>query len=43
VLVDFNASTLDPVEPLGGDQGMKILSDQHEEFVKSLAPKVEVV
>jgi hypothetical protein len=34
---------------VGGDQGMKILSemnelgDQHEEFVKSLPPRVDVV
>jgi hypothetical protein len=43
VLVDFNASTLDPVGPLGGDQGMKVLADQHEEFVKSLVPGVDGV
>ena len=49
ILSDFNQSTLDPVGPVGGDQGMKILSemnelgDQHEEFVKSLPPRVDVV
>jgi len=48
-LSDFNASTLDPVGPLGGDQGMKVLSemnemaDLHDEFVKSLAPRAGVV
>jgi hypothetical protein len=49
VPVNFNTSTLDDVGPLGGDQGMKILSeinelaDQHEEFVKSLTPRVDMV
>jgi hypothetical protein len=43
VPVDFNESTLDPVGPLGGDQGMKVLADQHEEFVKSLVPGVDGV
>jgi len=49
VLIDFNQSTLDPVGPLGGDQGMKILAEmnelgnKHDEFVKSLAPRVDVV
>jgi hypothetical protein len=48
VLVDFNASTLDPVGPVGGDQYMAVLKDMnelevdHEEFVKSLALRVDV-
>ena len=48
ILSDFNASTLDPVGPVGGDQSMAVLNDMnelevdHEEFVKSLAPKVDV-
>ena len=48
-LVDFNQSTLDPVWPFGGDQGTKVLSEmnelgnKHDEFVKSLAPRVDVV
>ena len=47
MLVDFNASTLDDVGPVGGDQGMAALKDMneleadHEEFVKSLTPKVD--
>jgi len=47
VLIEFNQSTLDPVGPLGGDQGMKVLSemnflaDEHDQFVKSLAPRAE--
>jgi hypothetical protein len=48
-LSDFNTSTLDPVGPLGGDQGMKDLgemnelADKHEEFVESLALRVDVI
>jgi hypothetical protein len=48
-LNDFNTSTLDPVGPLGGDQSMAVLKDineleaGHEEFVKSLAPRVDGV
>jgi hypothetical protein len=30
VLGEFNASTLDSVGPLGGDQGMKVLSEMNE-------------
>ncbi len=47
--VDFNQSTLDPVGALGGDQGMKVLGEMNElgegreEFVKSLAPRVDVL
>jgi hypothetical protein len=49
VLVDFNQSRLDPVGPLGRDQGMAVLKDMndleagHEDFVKSLVPRVDVV
>jgi hypothetical protein len=49
VLVDFNASTLDPAGPVGGDQSMAVLKDMnelevdHEDFVKSLAPKLNVI
>jgi hypothetical protein len=49
ILSDFNQSTLDPVGPLGGEQGTKLLSemnslvDEHEEFVKSLTPKLNVL
>jgi hypothetical protein len=44
VLNDFNQSTLDPVGPVGGEQGMSVLKDMneleagHDEFVKSMAP-----
>ena len=47
VLGEFNSSILDPVAPLGGEQDMKVLSemnslvDYHEEFVKSLAARVD--
>jgi len=30
ILRDFNASTLDPVGPLGGDKGEKFLSELNE-------------
>ena len=30
ILSDFNQSTLDPVGPLGGDQGMNVLSEMNE-------------
>jgi hypothetical protein len=49
ILSDFNQSTLDPVGPVGGDQSMAVLKDMndldagHDEFVKSLAPHVDVV
>jgi hypothetical protein len=49
ILHDFNQSTLDPVGPVGGEQGTKLLSemnslvDEHEEFVKSLSPKLNVL
>jgi hypothetical protein len=48
VLGEFNRATLDDVGPLGGDQGMAALKDMndleagHDEFVKSLAPSVNV-
>jgi hypothetical protein len=45
ILDEFNRSTLDDVGPIGGtEQGTKLLSemdslvDDHEEFVKILAP-----
>ena len=46
VLDEFSRSTLGDVGPVGGEQGTKRLSemnslvDDHEEFVKSLAPNV---
>jgi len=47
VLGEFNRSTLDDVGPMGGgEQGIKVLQgmnslvDDHEAFVKSLAPSV---
>jgi hypothetical protein len=49
VLGEFNASTLDSVGPMGGDQGMAVLNEMndlesgHDEFVKSVAPRVDVV
>jgi hypothetical protein len=49
VLGEFTASTLDPVGSLGGDKGMAVLKDMndleagHDEFVRSLAPRVDVV
>ena len=49
-LDEFNRSRLDHVELIeGGEQGMKTLSemnsliDGHDEFVKSLAPKLELL
>jgi hypothetical protein len=48
-LSDFNASTLAPVGPFGGDHGMKVpsdineLADQLEKFVKNMAPMVDGV
>ena len=48
ILDEFNCSTLDDVGPLGGDPGMAVLKDMndleagHEEFVKSLAPRVDL-
>jgi hypothetical protein len=49
VLDSFNKSTLDDVGPVeGAGQGMKVLSemnslvDDHDAFVKSLAPSVGV-
>ena len=47
VLGEFNASTLDSVGPVGGDQGMKVLCemnslvDEHEQFLKYLIPRVD--
>jgi hypothetical protein len=47
VLWEFNASTLDSVGPV--DQTMAILKEidelqsGHDEFVKSLAPRVDIV
>jgi hypothetical protein len=50
ILEEFNASTLDPVGPVGGaEQGMKVLSemnsltDDHDAFVKSLMPTIDVL
>ncbi len=43
VLGELNASTLDPVGSVGGDQGMKVLAEmnslaeEHDRFMKSLA------
>lgn len=48
VLEEFNRSTLDDMGPMGGEQGTELTSemnsrfDDHEEFVKSLAPSVNV-
>lgn len=48
IVDEFNRENLDDVGPLGGDQGMKVLNemnelvDDHDEFVKSLAPRVNV-
>lgn len=49
VLDSFNKSTLDDVGPLGGDQSIAVLKDMndldsgHDEFVRSLAPRVDVL
>ena len=49
ILDEFNQSTLDPVGPFGGEQGMKVLSkinslvDDHDAFVRNLAPIVNVL
>lgn len=48
VLGEFNRSTLDDVEPVGGENGMRVLREmndlevRHDEFVTSQAPKVDV-
>ena len=45
----FVPSTLDPVRPIGSQQGMKVLQELndfeagHDEFVKSLAPRVNTL
>jgi hypothetical protein len=49
ILEDFNNSTLDPVGPIGGEQGAKLLTEinslegDHQAFMKSLAPSVNVL
>jgi hypothetical protein len=49
ILDEFNQSTLDDVGPLGGDQGMKLLSqtnsmvDEHDKFVNSLMRTIDVL
>ena len=49
VFNDFNQSTFDPFGQIGGDQGMAVLKEMNDleagyyEFVKSLAPSVEVL
>jgi hypothetical protein len=47
ILNEFNRENLDDVGPIGGaERGMKVLSgmkslaDDHDEFVKSLAPRL---
>jgi hypothetical protein len=49
ILREFNREITDEVGPVGGaDQGMRVLSemnslaDYHDEFVKSLAPTVNL-
>jgi len=48
LLDSLNKSTLDDVGPAGGDKSMAVLKDinelesDNEEFVKSLAPRVDV-
>lgn len=49
ILNEFNRGQMDEVGPIGGtEQGMKVLSeinslvDDHDEFVKSLVPSVDV-
>lgn len=46
----LNRSTLDDVGPIGGaEQGMKVLSemnslaDEHDQFMRGLAPRVDVL
>lgn len=50
VVQAMNRDNMDAVRPIGGEvQGMKLLSemnslvDDHDEFVKSLAPRVDVL
>jgi hypothetical protein len=50
ILEQFNRDNLDDVAPIGGaEQGMKLLSemnsltDDHDQYVKSLMPTVKVV
>jgi hypothetical protein len=48
-LEEINASTLDSVGPLGSDEGVKVLSemnslaDAHDEFVRSLVPRADIL
>jgi uncharacterized protein YfeS len=37
VLDDFNASTLDPVGPLGGDQGMAVLKEMNDAIPETVS------
>jgi uncharacterized protein YfeS len=45
ILNEFNRDNMDDVGPVGGESGMKVLSemnslaDDHDEFLKSLAPR----
>jgi hypothetical protein len=49
ILSEFNRQNLNEVGPLGGDQSMSVLKDMnefqldHDEFVKSLSPNVDVL
>jgi hypothetical protein len=49
ILSEFNRENLDDVGPMGGDEGMAVLTDMndleagHDEFVKSMAPRVDVM
>lgn len=49
ILREFNASTLDNVGPMKGDQGMKVLSemnsltDEHDQFARSLVSRSDAL
>lgn len=48
VLEEFNASTLDDVDPLGGDQGVTVLKEmnelgeQQDQIIREGVPKIDV-
>jgi hypothetical protein len=49
ILGEFNRDNTPDVNPSGGDQGMAVLKDMndleagHDEFVKNVAPRVDVL
>lgn len=49
ILEEFNQSTLDPVGPVGGDQGMTVLKElneldqEHDQHIQGIGPKLNVL